>query len=445
MSVINILTNNDFDYTAFRNSITTDIVNPTTEIKNLKDRIVITGDDGCKVELYGKNLSPRKFEGEVDSGAFFINGVLVAELSDLDIDISTKEWGVAVIVSGYAPVSAALGTLDVKGFRQQELTIFGADGDDTISGAGKEKNFLFGGDGDDVFSGGEGDTYFDGGKGFDVVSYFTLLSDKGFTASLADQTQNTRDAAGDEYNGVEDLIGGLYADKLIGDGKANRLDGSDGGDTLIGGAGRDTLDGGERDEGSFDFASYEGAFSQNDDFETGVTVSLIDKTVGTGDARGEVLIDIEGLIGTDFNDRLIGDGKTNTLIGGFGDDTLVGGRGVDVLFGESKGAFNASADTFLFNSFRDGADLIRDFDFSDVIGIDRDGFDLSKSFALDASTFIIGPSAKAQFEVPTFLFDTKNGNLSFDADGSGKGAAKLLAEITLDGPQQLFPGDIVLI
>ena len=52
---------------------------------------------------------------------------------------------------------------------------------------------------------------------------------------------NTGDAAGDVYDGNENLTGGAGDDTLTGDDNANTLDGGAGNDTLIGGAGDDAL------------------------------------------------------------------------------------------------------------------------------------------------------------------------------------------------------------
>ena len=62
----------------------------------------------------------------------------------------------------------------------------------------------------------------------------------GLTASLADTTSNTGDAAGDTYAGIEGLVGTQFADTLIGNNNNNFLVGTGGGDVLNGGLGFDT-------------------------------------------------------------------------------------------------------------------------------------------------------------------------------------------------------------
>ena len=144
------------------------------------------------------------------------------------------------------------------------------------------------------------------------------------TASLADASVNTGDAAGDTYISIENLTGSWADDILIGDAGNNVLDGNIGlgADTLIGGAGADTLIG----SGGNDTASYETASS-------GVIANLADTSVNTGDAAGDTYIGIANLTGSAFDDTLTGDDNSNTLTGGAGNDILDGGAGIDTLVG----------------------------------------------------------------------------------------------------------------
>src|SRR5215813_678393 len=117
----------------------------------------------------------------------------------------------------------------------------------------------------------------------------------GITADLADPSHNTGLAAGDTYDGVENVLGSILDDTLIGDDGNNVLMGSFGNDRLIGGAGADVLNGGYFYSGDitdwyegtingagdgFDIASYETASS-------GVIASLSNPANNTGDAAGD--------------------------------------------------------------------------------------------------------------------------------------------------------------
>src|SRR5262249_30078538 len=61
----------------------------------------------------------------------------------------------------------------------------------------------------------------------------------------------------------------------------------------------------------------------------GVTASLANQAVNTGDAQGDSYFSLEGLAGSNFDDTLIGDGGGNNLRGQSGADVLDGGAGSD--------------------------------------------------------------------------------------------------------------------
>src|SRR5262249_44821991 len=70
----------------------------------------------------------------------------------------------------------------------------------------------------------------------------------------------------------------------------------------------------------------------------GLTISLANSTINTGDGAGDVYISIENLAGTRFDDRIVGDINNNSLRGNFGADTLDGGGGFN-----TAAYFNSSA------------------------------------------------------------------------------------------------------
>jgi Ca2+-binding RTX toxin-like protein len=72
---------------------------------------------------------------------------------------------------------------------------------------------------------------------------------------------------------------------------------------------------------------------------SGVQVSLaIVGEQDTGGAGRDTLVSINSLLGSAFNDTLIGNDDPNIIEGGAGDDTLAGGLGVDTLSYASAGA-----------------------------------------------------------------------------------------------------------
>lgn len=91
---------------------------------------------------------------------------------------------------------------------------------------------------------------------------------------------------------------------------------------MVGGLGADALNGG----GGTDYASCANS-------SAGLTARLDAPGLNTGEAAGDTYNTIEGLIGSAFNDILIGNGSSNGLVGGAGNDTLYGVAGNDTLIG----------------------------------------------------------------------------------------------------------------
>ncbi len=169
-----------------------------------------------------------------------------------------------------------------------------------------------------------------GDAGFDTASYEN--ADGPVTVNQGNPALNAGWAAGDSYTSIEAIIGSGFGDTLIGDNNRNELNGANGDDflfglggddVLIGGQGRDVINGGQ----GFDIASYQGAFGR-------VVVNLVRPSVNEGDAFGDRLVSIEGLIGGNFDDDLTGNNRDNTILGGRGADFLYGLGGKDILRGE---------------------------------------------------------------------------------------------------------------
>lgn len=206
--------------------------------------------------------------------------------------------------------------------------------------AGDDK--IYGGDGYDVMIGDAGADYLDGGAGRDEADYET--ADVGLTASLADPSINTGHAAGDVYVDIEDLAGSLYNDILYGDAQDNNILGWPGDDQIYGGAGFDGLEGGpgaDRLDGGagLDLVGYTNAGTANGfpasytTLGVGVTASLLNPSINTGEAAGDTYFNIENMQGSGFSDTLEGDNAANTLFGIGGSDTLRGMGGDDLLEG----------------------------------------------------------------------------------------------------------------
>ncbi len=119
------------------------------------------------------------------------------------------------------------------------------------------------------------------------------------------------------FNTADLIIGGDIGETLSGNDGDDILRGGGGDDLLLGGAGSDTIDGGD----GIDTVSYA-------DSVAGVTVSLIG-----GGNTGDIVTNVERLVGSSHADKLTGGSGDDLLDGGAGNDTLIGGAGADTLVG----------------------------------------------------------------------------------------------------------------
>jgi microcystin-dependent protein len=383
------------------------------------------------VNLANQTSSQGDAQGDVFTSAF--EGVIGSAFNDLlngGNGDQTIEGGLGNDAlsggNGYDTLSYRLATAGVT------VSLLGGTatgmGSDTISGfervIGSAFNDSLTGDaGDNVLIGGAGADALNGGGGNDLVDYSG--SSAGVTVNLATGTGSGGDAQGDTLTSIEHLIGSTFADVLTGNGSSNILTGGAGadvlegrggidtavyagsnaavtinlgagtasgghaqGDTLTsienlvgsahadvllgngganvfeGGAGGDVIDG----EGGIDTVSYANSSAK-------VTVRLYDGVVGGGDAAGDVISDVENLIGSRFSDKLHGSAVANRLEGGLGNDFLYGREGDDILIGgigTDRLNGGSGADTFVFGAADLGIKTIQDFSTTsgDIIRLD---------------------------------------------------------------------------
>jgi Ca2+-binding RTX toxin-like protein len=107
----------------------------------------------------------------------------------------------------------------------------------------------------------------------------------------------------------------------------NIFNGGGGNDLLEGRGGADTLNG----QGGFDLASYESSSAPVNVRLAGVNGDTQTALAIGGDAAGDKLSSIEGLIGSGGGDLLTGNSLDNLLAGGFGSDVLNGMNGTDTV------------------------------------------------------------------------------------------------------------------
>ncbi len=233
-------------------------------------------------------------------------------------------------------------------------------------------DFLFGGAGNDTLDGGYGRDRLEGGADFDVASYAnagpvsgTGANALGLVVQLGAPSGNTGEAAGDQYFGIEGVVGSSYRDTLTGTATDNLLDGGQGADILRGQGGNDVylVD----HAGDIVDESTTGA-SGVDEVRASLSFSLANTTRVLGQVEWLTLTGIAAINATGNGDanRITGNDSANVLIGGGGADLMSGGtRQID------------GADTFRFLSITDSGitsatrDRISDFGAGDRIDLAR--------------------------------------------------------------------------
>jgi Ca2+-binding RTX toxin-like protein len=270
-------------------------------------------------------------------------------------------------------------------------TIYGEGGNDTLFGDGGIDR-IYGGAGNDVIDAGEGPDLVDGGAGDDTIYGRGSGSEVGGFDQLVGGGGNDLIIGGE---GIDKLSGGAGDDIIFGDGivfsEMGNTDpfthGGDGNDYIDGGASGDLLYGDEGDDlvvgmqdqdivqgnvgddilrpgnpsqavnGGPDEVIGDDGYTNNGydliDFSDyvqgpGITIDLINQTdplvAIDGTTPMPAMFQVEGIIGTQNNDTIIGDaagdatadfslGK-NWLIGGSGNDKLQGNGGNDVIVGD---------------------------------------------------------------------------------------------------------------
>ncbi|WP_414891931.1 beta strand repeat-containing protein, partial [Pseudomonas serboccidentalis] len=163
---------------------------------------------------------------------------------------------------------------------------------------------------DDIFIADSAAMAFDGLAGMDMVSY--EQSDSAVTIDLKTKV-NAGDAAGDTYTGIEFFQGSNFNDTLSGTAF---------GDNFIGGSGADLIDGRE----GHDTAWYINS-------KAAVNINLQTNVNEGADAQGDVLLNIERVIGSQFDDTLTGSSAVDFLEGNTGNDVIYGGDGADFIYG----------------------------------------------------------------------------------------------------------------
>ncbi len=142
---------------------------------------------------------------------------------------------------------------------------------------------------------------------------------------------------------------------------------------------------------------------------------------GTFSVDKDTLSNIENIVGTGFNDTLVGNAGVNFIEGGAGRDKLTSGGGVD---------------TFVYRAPTSGGDTITDFGVNNIFAIAASGFGggLGAGIALSSTVSTTGVFVSGVNPTPlgisaNFLYNTGTGILSFDRDGTDLNAAVVIAKL----------------
>jgi serralysin len=358
----------------------------------------------------------------------------------------------AAIITFMNEINAS-GIIQALGFQ----TILGTPDANIIQGgAGKDfirgfqsKDRLSGGDNVDVLDGGEGNDILKGEEGNDF-----LTGDFDIDDNLMVSGNDILDGG----NGDDFLVGWLGNDTLIGragmdflfgdipflsalipaDSATNddNLSGGDGNDFLFGGRGNDILNGGNNDDllvgddFSADAATVTAflKFAQqlltNPTYNPQMALGQFAKAIWDADTTLDGSLNNDTLKGGNGNDKLLAGNGNDTLVGGNGNDWLIGGYGEDSLTG------GAGSDYFVVNDLLDSNtsfDRITDFnvaeDFLHVSLPESSGMPQ----AITPEQLVIGSSALETDDI--FIYNSFNGVLFFDGDGSGSMAKVAVAKL----------------
>jgi Ca2+-binding RTX toxin-like protein len=233
---------------------------------------------------------------------------------------------------------------------------------------------------------------------------------------------------------VSDLLSG--DDTFFGSTGADTILGFAGNDTINGGMGADIMKGGIGDDFYFvdnigDVVNENPGEGSDRVFASAswnMTAGSEIETLSTANQAGTEAINLRG---NAFNNFVVGNDGQNIVAGGPGNDNLVGLGGNDFFLFENAPS-NANAD------------YIADF----AIGQDHvmlsqaGGFaSLSTGTLADANFLVRGTAFQDANDF--IIWDAANGVLSYDADGSGAGAAQAIALLTPN--LNLHASDIIVV
>ncbi len=291
--------------------------------------------------------------------------------------------------------------------------IQGGGGNDTLIG-GLGADSLQGGDGNDRVVIDENDIWYSGDAGIDTVAYTGTAS---FSYSL-DQGAFENAEMG---SGNDSVWGGISDNNISGGAGDDTLFGGGGSDILTGGAGSDSLQGGDGNDRII-IDEFDNWFSGD---------AGVDTVVYAGTANISYSL-VQGAFENaemgSGNDTIWGDAANNNISGGAGNDVLFGNLGNDTLTG------GLGLDAYVFNTTLNATtnvDTITDFaTASDMFRLDHTIFTTLTTIGTLSSSAFKNLAVGALDADDRIVYNSNTGLLSYDADGSGAGAAVKFAQLT---------------
>jgi len=336
---------------------------------------------------------------------------------------------VATVTASLKNVDAALGRF-AAGTKKFDIQMtFVQKLSDTLT-AGIGNDYIDGYAGADVMRGNAGNDVYVVDNGGDSVNEAvgagqdTVYARTNYALTAGSQIE-TLSAVDHSLSDPIALVGNEFANNIYGNAGANYLDGQGGADAMIGFGGNDIFivdNGGD--------IAYEFAGQGSDTVYTSTSYTL------TGASEIEVLSVNDHGATTAIN--LTGNGYGNVILGNSGANTLNGAGGADYLLGFG------GADNFAFTSTLGGGnvDILGDFSAADdTIQLDDAVFTGLSAGGLSPGAFVIGTAALDADD--RILYNQATGQLYFDADGNGAGAAVLFAQ--LQGAPVISASDFTVI
>lgn len=387
---------------------------------NLVTGLVQDGYGGQDTLVSIENIQGSNFDdtitGDANSNLFFGNGGIDTISGGDGDDFIFGGTGIDILDGG-AGSDRVYFSGDGIGFLQPGLTITFSNVDDTITSSNPNgdievvNNFeqafgtlghdqITGDDQDNLIGGFLGSDILDGGAGNDtlwsVIEGTTDLS----AGTIVYANSNLGIAT---LANFENVVGSAGEDLLIGDSGDNEITGGDNNDVLIGNAGNDLLNGGRHEALNIGNDDDPGVDTVDYSADPGaVSVNLAAGTATDGFGGSDTLQNIDNVIGSAFNDTLIGDDNANVLEGLGGDDTLTGGDGADVFRPNDDVNGDAAFGHDTITDFNPAEDVInlRDFptirQFGDIqLMLSDDGGDALVTFDAGNSIRLTGVDVNA--------------------------------------------------